>query len=83
MPSPAVRAASEWAGGLLALVEDDPETASRHLREARDQWGAVSAPYETAKAEIALAEADLLRGDRDAAAVELQIARATYALAKR
>jgi class 3 adenylate cyclase len=78
MPSPAVRAASEWAGGLLALVEDDPETASRHLREARDQWGAVSAPYETAKAEIALAEADLLRGDRDAAAVELQIARATF-----
>ena len=54
-------------------LEDDPETASRHLREARDRWSAVSAPYEAAKAEVALAEAELLRGDRDAAADELQI----------
>jgi class 3 adenylate cyclase len=78
IPSPAVRAASEWAGGLLALVEDDPEDASRHLRESRDRWSAVSAPYETAKAEVALAEADLLRGDRDEAAAQLRTARATF-----
>ena len=78
IPSPAVRAASEWAGGLLALVEDDPETASQHLREARDRWSALSAPYETAKAGVALAEADLMRGDRDEAAARLQIARATF-----
>ena len=78
IPSPAVRAASEWAGGLLALVEDDPETASRHLREARDQWSSVAAPYESAKAEVALAEADLMRGDRDEAAAQLRTARATF-----
>jgi class 3 adenylate cyclase len=78
IPSPAVRAASEWSSGLLALLEVDPETASRHLREARDQWSAVSAPYETAKAEVALAEAELVRGDRDGAAAQLQIARATF-----
>ncbi len=78
IPSPAVHAASGWADGLLALVADDPETASRHLREARDRWGALSAPYETAKAEAALAEADLLRGDRDEAAVQLHAARVTF-----
>ncbi len=78
IPSPAVRAASDWAGGLLALVEDDPETASRRLRESRDRWSAVSAPYETAKAEIALAEADFLRGDRDEAAAQLLSARNTF-----
>ena len=78
IPSPAVHAASEWAGGLLALVENDPETASRHLRETRDRWSAMSAPYETAKARVALAEADLLRGDRDQAAAQLEIARASF-----
>ncbi len=78
LPSPAVRAASEWADGLFALMDDDPDVASRHLREARDRWRAVSAPYETAKAEVALAEADLLRGDRDGSAAQLQSARATF-----
>lgn len=76
--SPAVQAASEWAGGLLALVEEDPETAARHLREARARWGALSAPYETAKADVALAEADLLRDDRDAATAHLRTARAAF-----
>jgi class 3 adenylate cyclase len=78
IPSPAVHAANEWACGLLALMEDDPETASRHLGEARDRWSAVSAPYETAKAEVALAEVDLKRGERDDATAQLQIARATF-----
>ena len=78
IPSPAVRAASEWANGLLALLEDDFESASRHLGEARDRWSAVSAPYETAKAEVALAEASLGRGDRGDAEAHLRIARAMF-----
>ena len=78
IPSPAVRAASEWASGLLALLEDDLEIASRHLGEARDRWSAVSAPYETAKAEVALAEASLGRGDRGDAEAHLRIARAMF-----
>ncbi len=78
IPSPAVRAASEWASGLLALLEDDLEIASRHLGEARDRWSAVSAPYETAKAEVALAEASLRRGDRGDAEAHLRIARAMF-----
>jgi class 3 adenylate cyclase len=78
LPSPAVRAASGWAEGLVALLEEDPGTASLQLREARDRWRAASAPYEAAKAEVALAEAELLRGDRDAAAAELRSARAAF-----
>ncbi len=78
IPSPAVRAASEWASGLLALLEDDFEIASLHLGEARDRWSAVSAPYETAKAEVALAEASLRRGDRGDAEEHLRIARAMF-----
>jgi class 3 adenylate cyclase len=78
IPSPAVRAASEWACGLLALMEGDPDTASRQLRVARGRWSGVSAPYEVAQADVALAEADVARGDREAAAMQLEIARATF-----
>ena len=78
IPSPAVRAASDRAAGLFSLLEDDPETAARHLRAARDRWSAVSAPYETAKVAVALAEADFLRADRDAAAEQLRSARTTF-----
>ena len=78
IPSPAVRAASAWADGLLALLEDDPRAAAEHLREARDRWSALSAPYETAKAEVALAEAALMDGNREAAAARLLTARATF-----
>jgi class 3 adenylate cyclase len=78
IPSPAVRAASEWADGLLALLEDDPGTAARHLLAARDRWAAVSAPYETAKVEVALAQAESVRGDRDEAAALLRSARGTF-----
>ena len=35
-------------------------------------------PYEAAKAEVGLAEADLMRGDRDDAAVQFRDARATF-----
>src|SRR4029453_15023753 len=44
IPSPAVRAASDQARGLLALLEDDPETAARCLRAARDRWSSGPAP---------------------------------------
>jgi len=78
IPSAAVNAANEWSCGLLALSEGDPETACRHLREARDVWSSVSAPYEAARAQLALADAELARGDRDAAAMELGMALATF-----
>lgn len=76
--SPAIRAASEWARGLLALLEGDAGGAAEHLRRARADWNDVDAPFESAKAVVALAEAHLAEGDGDAAATELESARAMF-----
>ncbi|MFN8234141.1 MAG: adenylate/guanylate cyclase domain-containing protein [Actinomycetota bacterium] len=76
--SPGVRAAAAWAGGLVALNAEDADAASIRLREARDGWIGISAPYETAKVELALADASLLRGDRDGAETHLRTAREAF-----
>jgi class 3 adenylate cyclase len=76
--SPGVRAAAAWARGVVALTRDDADAASVPLREARDGWIGVSAPYETAEVEMTLADASLLRGDRDGAETHLRTARDTF-----
>jgi len=76
--SPAFRASSDWARGLLALLEGDHGGAADHLLRARAGWDDVAAPFESAKAAVALAEARLAQGDGDAAAIELESARATF-----
>ena len=76
--SPAIRAASDWARGLLALLEGDHGRAAGHLRRARAGWNDLDAPFESAKTAVALAEAHLAEGDRDAATAELESARATF-----
>ena len=76
--SPAIRAASHQARGLLALLEGDHGRAADHLRRARAGWNDLDAPFESAKAAVALAETHLAEGDGDAAATELEFARATF-----
>lgn len=76
--SPAIRAAREWAAGVLALVEGDAGRGVGHLRDAGKGWSDVGTPYEAAKAEVMLARAHLADGDEGAAAVELEMARATF-----
>jgi class 3 adenylate cyclase len=76
--SPAIRAASDWARGLLALLEGDHGRAAGHLRRAQAGWNDLDAPFESAKSAVALAEAHLAEGDGDAAAAELESARATF-----
>jgi class 3 adenylate cyclase len=76
--SPAIRAGSEWARGILCFLEADHGRASHHLRQARRRWNAVGAPYEAAKAAVALAEANLAEGDFEAAATELEVAEAAF-----
>jgi class 3 adenylate cyclase len=76
--SPAIHAASDSARGLLALLEGDHGRAADHLRRARAGWNDLDAPFESAKAAVALAESHLAEGDRDAAATELESARATF-----
>jgi class 3 adenylate cyclase len=72
--SPAIRAASGWAAGLTALLEDDPGRACDHLAESRERWEEVGAPYESAKVTLALAEAQLADGNDGAAALQLDLA---------
>jgi class 3 adenylate cyclase len=76
--SPAIRAASEWASGIVAALTGDHAEASRHLGRARDGWSEVGAPFEEAKAAAALAETLLASGDRVAAAAELESAHTTF-----
>ncbi len=76
--STAIRAASEWARGIMALLEGDHRGGSRHLRQACRRWTAIGAPYEAAKAAIALAEANVAEGDFEVASTELEVAEATF-----
>jgi class 3 adenylate cyclase len=76
--SPAIRAASEWANGIVAALTGDHAEASRRLGRARDGWSDIGAPFEEAKAATALAESLLASGDRAAAAAELESAHTTF-----
>jgi class 3 adenylate cyclase len=76
--SPAIRAASEWASGIVAALGGDHEAAAQHLGRARDGWSEIGAPFEGAKAAAALAETLAASGDRAAATAELESAHATF-----
>jgi class 3 adenylate cyclase len=76
--TPAIRAASEWASGIVAALGGDHDLAALHLGRARDGWEDVGAPFEAAKAAAALADALLAAGDRETAAAELESAHATF-----
>jgi class 3 adenylate cyclase len=76
--SSGIRAASDWARGMLALLEGDHDLATRRLRTARAGWNDAGAPYESAQAAVALADAHLAEGDAEAAATELESARAVF-----
>ncbi|HEU4355249.1 MAG TPA: adenylate/guanylate cyclase domain-containing protein [Actinomycetota bacterium] len=71
IPTPAMQAATDWASGLLALIERDPRRATEHLRDSRKGWNETGAPYESARAAVALAEAHLADGDDEAAVFEV------------
>lgn len=77
VPSLALGAAAEWASALLALLEGGEGSAAGHLRAARKGWTDVGAPFEAAKAAVALAELPLSGEDADALA-GLRAARDTF-----
>jgi class 3 adenylate cyclase len=76
--APAFDATVHLARGQIALSEDDPETAARSLRKARDEWRDVGAPYETAQARMLLGIAYRRQRDEDAAMAEFQAAQARF-----
>jgi class 3 adenylate cyclase len=68
----------EEMSGRIALAENDRDGAIGKLRQARDGWRQVGAPYETAQARMLLGIAFRRLGDENAASAELEAALSTF-----
>jgi DNA-binding NarL/FixJ family response regulator len=66
------------ATGAVALGAGDPATALPALRRAVQLWRELEAPYEAARGRVLVALACRALGDDDAAALELDAARASF-----
>ncbi len=77
--APAFEAQVRIAQARIELAERDWNAAVPLLREARDIWRQVGAPYETAQARQLLALAFRRGGDEEAATAELEAAATTFA----
>ena len=76
--APAFDATVHIAAGRIALAEGDTDEAVRRLRQARDHWREVGAPFETAQARFLLGIAFRRGGDEHAATTELDAAHAAF-----
>jgi class 3 adenylate cyclase len=76
--APAFDAAVHIAAGRIALAEGDADEAVQRLRQARDQWREVGAPFETAQSRLLLGVAFRRLGDEHAAVAELEAAHSTF-----
>jgi len=72
-----LRASAAFAEGVLATFAGDWESAQRFLEDSVDLFERGGAPFESARARIALAEALVSRQRLDVAAREAEIARET------
>jgi class 3 adenylate cyclase len=66
------------ASGQIRLAEGDAARAEDVLRQGRDEWQQVGAPYETAQARMLLGIAFRRQGDEHAATAELEAALSTF-----
>lgn len=76
--SPVLRAMSSHAIGGVLLAEGDPGAALVELRKATRAWAALGMPYETGRTTALLASALAAMGDRTAAEIEFDNARAIF-----
>jgi ATP/maltotriose-dependent transcriptional regulator MalT len=74
-----LRAMADHANGAVALAGGDPAAALAPLRRAGERWRELGVPYEAARTRVVLAQALRVLGDGDAAALELDAARTTFA----
>jgi DNA-binding CsgD family transcriptional regulator len=75
----ALRADAGHAAGAVLLAEGDAGDAVVALRGAWRAWRELEAPYEAARVRLLLGLACRALGDEDAAAIELDAARAVFA----
>ena len=76
--SAALSAATTGARGLVQLRTGQAAEAVRSLRDAVEAWTDIDAPYEAARARMALAEALAAGGQPDRAPMELSAARSAF-----
>ncbi len=77
--APLLRTIADAARGAVLLAEDDAASALGWYRSARAGWRDLRMPYEEALARVGIAQACLGLADRNAAELELDAARATFA----
>ncbi len=78
-PTDALDAMLAQVEGAVALAKDDAEGALVAMRRAWRMWQELEAPYESARARVLVGLACRALGDEDAAALELDAARAIFA----
>ena len=72
-------AMADHTRGAVAVAADDPRAALPALRRAFRVWDDIGAPYEAARARLLIGSACRALGDEDAACVEIDAARGTFA----
>ena len=77
--TPGVQAELAAARGAVALSDGDPATALPLLRSAARCWREIDAPHAVATVSVLIGLACRAVGDEDAAEVELESARSTFA----
>ncbi|HEX9311650.1 MAG TPA: LuxR C-terminal-related transcriptional regulator [Actinomycetota bacterium] len=78
MDAALLRALSDQAVGAVSLAEGNARAALTSLRRAATGWLGLEAPYEGAQVRVLIGRACRALGDRDAAELELDAARATF-----
>jgi class 3 adenylate cyclase len=76
--APALHALAASVRGAVRLAQGKPDEALRELRRAQQGWQEVDAPLEVADVRVLLGRAFGAMGDDEAAALELNAARATF-----
>ena len=76
--TPALEAAAQCMRGQVQLAAGDEAGALRSLRAGCRRWQELDAPYETARARMALAAVYRAAGDPETAALELAAARSAF-----
>jgi len=77
--APMLRATAAYATGAVLLAEGDARGARSALRDAFSIWRDLEAPYDAARTRVLIARACSALDDADAAAMELESARQTFA----
>jgi tetratricopeptide (TPR) repeat protein len=74
----AMGASAAWARGVVQLADQEAEAAQQSFRRSAALWAELDAPYETARARMALADAYRAAGNEGRAALEYRAALATF-----